>query len=73
MKIEVRAHPGSKKQAVMVTGENCLEVWLHAPAADGKANASLQRLLADHFSLPQSRIRLLHGAASRRKLFAIEL
>ncbi len=71
MKIEVRAHPGSKKQAVMVTGENCLEVWLHAPAADGKANAALHRLLADHFSLPLSCVRLVHGAGSRRKLFEI--
>ncbi len=73
MKIAVRVHPGSKRQEIKAAGENCLEVWLHAPAADGKANASLRRLLADHFSLPQSRIRLLHGAASRRKLFAIEL
>jgi len=49
-----------------------LKVRITAPPADGKANQHLRKYLAKQFRVPASRVRLLRGAGSRNKQFAIE-
>jgi uncharacterized protein (TIGR00251 family) len=58
----------------MVGGEHdgALRVSVSAPADKGRANAAIIKALAKAFGLRASQIELVRGAASRRKVFAIE-
>jgi len=40
--------------------------------ADGEANRAVIRLLAEHFGVAPSRIRIVSGATHRQKVFEIE-
>lgn len=42
-----------------------------APPVDGRANAELVRLLARHFGVPRSAVRLRCGAGARWKLVEV--
>jgi uncharacterized protein YggU (UPF0235/DUF167 family) len=46
-------------------------VKVDAPARGGRANERLIAILAEHFDVPKSRIRILRGLASRDKLVEI--
>lgn len=49
-----------------------LRIRVHAPPADGKANEELLDFLARELGVPRSRIRLIRGAAGRRKDLLID-
>jgi uncharacterized protein len=46
-------------------------VSVNAPAREGKANEAVIELLARHFSVPKSSIRIIRGQTTRRKLIEI--
>ena len=46
-------------------------VWVHARAHDGKANEAVMQVLAKHFGVASSRIRIVHGYTSRQKVIEI--
>ncbi len=71
MKISVRAHPRSKKHAVVERAAGELEIWLGAPAVENRANAALVEILAGYFHVPQSAVRLASGGKSKQKIFEI--
>jgi hypothetical protein len=59
----------------MVVGIDCdpegrrhLLVRLHAPPADGKANAELTKLLAKRWGVARGKLSLVQGAAAREKV-----
>ncbi|MBN2587658.1 MAG: DUF167 domain-containing protein [Candidatus Fermentibacteraceae bacterium] len=52
--------------------DGTVRISLKAPPADGKANDELVRYLAAEFGTSPSHVRLLSGAAARRKLISIE-
>ena len=53
-------------------GEEQLAIYVTAPPDRGKANEALLRLLATHFGLAASRLKIVRGHASRNKLIEIE-
>ena len=53
-------------------GGSVLRVRVSAPPVDGKANAALERLLADALDVPPSRVRVVTGHTSRRKQVEVE-
>lgn len=65
--ITVVAVPRSGVTAIDRRNGDAVRIRLAAPPVDGAANAVLLRYLADRLGLPRSRLRLLAGAASRRK------
>jgi uncharacterized protein YggU (UPF0235/DUF167 family) len=70
--VVVRVKPGSKKGPLVETGaDGELTIYVREQAVDGKANAAVIRLLAEHLGVPRSRIELASGAASRTKRFRI--
>ena len=83
-KIAVLAKPNSKTEKVerlepvqLPLGDFNQEpvsykVSVTAPPVQGKANEAIQKALSTYFKLPRSRIRLLHGATSKRKIFEID-
>ena len=64
--------PGSTKGPLVEVGDDgALTVYVRERAVDGKANAAVIRVLAEHFGVPRSRVELTGGASSRIKRFRI--
>ncbi len=69
MTISITIKPNSTKgPLVVLQDDGSLVVYIREIAADGKANQALIALLAEHFSIPKTRITILRGHTSRHKL-----
>lgn len=73
MKISVRVKPRSKIDQVEKTAEGEFVVRVKEPPLEGRANVAAARELADYFGVPKSGVRLLHGAASKNKIFEVDI
>ena len=72
MLISVTVKPGSKKGPLVAENpDGSLTVYLREKPHGGEANAALLKLLADHFSVPKTSLRIKSGAASRHKLIEL--
>jgi len=72
MKIWVTVKPQAKREAVNKLANGEYSVSVRAPAREGKANQAVIELLAGHFSVPKSSVKILRGQTARRKLIEIE-
>ncbi len=73
MKISAHLKPNSRhREEVVVGSDGTYIIYTKAPAIEGRANAAATKLLAKHFGVPQSRVKLVRGAASKRKVFDID-
>lgn len=69
---QVVVKPNSKKGPLVVAGaENQLTVFLREKPVDGEANAALIKVLAKHFGVAKSCIKIKTGAHGRTKLVEI--
>lgn len=71
MKINVRVTPNSRVSILTELGEGKYAVKVAAPATQGRANNTLIEILAKHFGVGKSKIRILRGAKGRDKLIEI--
>lgn len=70
MKIEVKVIPQSGRN--LVKEENGIyKIYLTQPALEGRANAALIELLAEHFCVKKSQIEIIKGLKSRLKTISI--
>ena len=72
MRIVARVKPNAKTASVIRTPDGSYDVRVDAPAIDGRGNARLLRILADHLGLSVSRMRIVIGVRGRRKIIDIE-
>ncbi len=72
-RFNVKVIPRSSKNEVLEIESGKLKVKLMAPPVDGKANQALIELLAQHFGVKKSAIRILRGEASQNKMIEIAL
>ena len=70
-RISVTVKPNARKSLIAKLSETDYRISVHAPAQDGEANRVLIELLAQHFDVPKTTIRIVHGHFSRRKLVEI--
>lgn len=70
--IEVKVQPRAKRPEVVATGPHSLTVKVTAPPSRGEANEDVRKLLAVHFDMPVSRVRIVRGEKSRHKLIALD-
>ncbi|TAJ81226.1 DUF167 domain-containing protein [bacterium] len=70
-KIWITVKPQAKREEVKKTAEGEYAASVHAPAREGKANEALVELLADHFSVPKSSVKIIRGQTGRKKLVEI--
>lgn len=70
MKIQVRVKPNSKIEEVSPEGDNFV-VKVKEPPKEGKANRAVIELLAKHFGVPQSQVRILSGFKSKSKVIEV--
>ena len=71
MKVRVQVKPQRRLNSVQATDDG-LMVELRAVPEDGKANAALVCVLADHFNVKKSQVHIISGNTSRIKLVEIE-
>ncbi|MBR3230710.1 DUF167 domain-containing protein [Candidatus Saccharibacteria bacterium] len=64
----VAVKPGSSQEKITQIGEDQLVVYLHARPHDGEANDTLIKLLARHFKVAKTTIKITQGAKSRNKV-----
>ena len=73
MNIAVHLQPNSRhREEVVVGGDGSLTVYTKAPAIEGRANLAAVKLLAKHFGVAPSKLKLVRGAASKYKVFEID-
>ncbi|HEY4711716.1 MAG TPA: DUF167 domain-containing protein [Dehalococcoidia bacterium] len=70
MKIQVKVKPGAKTEEVSREGDSFI-VKVKEPPREGKANQAVIKLLAAHFGVPQSQVRILSGFRSRNKVIEL--
>jgi uncharacterized protein len=73
MKIFVKAKAGAKEEKVEKISETEFLVRVKEPAQKGRANHAIIAALANYFSLPHSRVRLVSGFSAKQKVFEIML
>ena len=73
MKISVHLKPNSHhREEVVKNDDDTLTVYVKAPAIEGRANAAAIKLLAKHFKVAPSKVKLVRGATSKYKIFEID-
>ena len=73
MKISVHLKPNSRHREEVVTNDDgSLTIYTKAPAIEGRANLAAVKLLAKHFGVSSSKVKLLRGVASRYKVFEVD-
>jgi uncharacterized protein (TIGR00251 family) len=70
--LNVKVQPRASSQGVQKIGEKVYKVRVLSPPSDGKANKEVIALLASHFHLPSSRVKILRGQKSRQKVVVLE-
>lgn len=72
MRVVVRVKPGSSKGPLVESDEEGLVVFVREKAIDGAANDGVIKLLAEHFDVPKSRVRVVRGHTARIKQIEID-
>ncbi len=70
-RITVSVKPQAKEERIARISAQEYKVFVNAAPVDGKANEAVIKLLAQYFAVPKSSVRVIRGAASRRKLIEI--
>ena len=71
MRINVRVIPRAKINRVEVQSDGTLRVHTTTAPTDGKATNDVIKMLAEHYNVPKTSIKLFRGATSRDKVFEI--
>ncbi|MFA6030258.1 MAG: DUF167 domain-containing protein [Elusimicrobiota bacterium] len=71
MLVKLRVHPGSKKNEILRKAEDHYELWVRAPAEDGRANAACLALLGRALGVAPGRLRLIKGGRSPSKIVEV--
>ena len=66
MKIQVKVKPNSRTEEVSKEKDSFV-VRVKDPPREGKANLAVIELLAEHFGVPKSKVRILSGFGSKNK------
>jgi uncharacterized protein (TIGR00251 family) len=72
MRISVKVQPKSSREALERLEDGSYKARVHAPPADGEANAAVVELVAKHFGKPKSAVKIVAGHTSRTKILEIE-
>ena len=73
MRIAVIAIPRARSERVEPVDATHFRVAVTAAPREGQANEAVIEALAKHFRVPRSRVRIVRGQTSRRKLVEVEL
>lgn len=72
MKVTISVKTNSKIESVEKISELEYLVRVNTPPVEGKANKRIIELLSDYFDVPKSKISLVKGEKSKKKIFEIK-
>ncbi len=70
MRIQVKVKPNSRTEEVSPESDSYI-VRVKEPPREGKANLAVIKLLAEHFDVPKSKVRILSGLHGRNKVIEV--
>jgi len=70
--LRVRVTPRAKRNEIAGFRDGVLQIRVAAPPIEGKANASVLKLLAKRLGVPRSSLIVVRGEGSRDKVIRIE-
>jgi len=70
VKVQVTVKPNSKTEELVQEGDSFI-ARVKEPPKEGKANQAVITLLAQHFNVPRSQVRITSGFKSRNKIIEI--
>ncbi len=71
-KISVRVRAGARRDEIAGPLDGVLQVWVAAPAHEGRENRALCHLLAESLGVAPSRVAIVRGRRSREKLVEVD-
>jgi len=71
LKIKVKVKPDSRTEEINQEGDSFV-VKVKEPPKEGRANQAVIKLLAQHFDIPQSQVRILSGFKSKNKVIEVK-
>ena len=70
--LAIRVQPRAKRTEVAGERGGAVVIRVSAPPVDGKANAAVEKLVADKLGVPKSAVAIVRGDSSRDKLVRID-
>jgi len=70
--LKVKVKPGSRREELQQQPDGTWVAHVKAQPVDGKANAALIALVAEHFGLRKAQVSIRSGAGGRLKLLQLE-
>ena len=70
-KYQITVKTGTSQSKIIENSPSNLTVYLRAKPHDGEANTALIKLLAKHFKVPKTSIKIIHGAKSHNKIIEL--
>lgn len=67
----VRVMPRARQNSVDVAPDGTIRVHTTAAPTDGAANAAVIKMLAQHFDVPKTSIKIIRGETARNKIIQI--
>lgn len=64
----IRVIPRARKNEISLDENGVLRVHTTAAPSDGDANVAVVKMLAEHFNVPKSSIKIIRGITSRNKV-----
>lgn len=72
MYVRVEVRPGAKRESVMHLDAKTLSIAVKEPAERNLANMRVRELVAEEFSVPVGKVKMISGHRSPRKIFTID-
>jgi len=69
--LKIYVQPGASKSSISGEHDGYLKIRISSPPVEGKANEALVEFLSDALNVRKSRIEILEGKTSRKKLVRI--
>jgi uncharacterized protein (TIGR00251 family) len=70
--LTVKVKPGARTSTLAAQDDGSWLAHVAAPPVDGAANEALVRLIAEHFGVRRTQVRIKSGASSRTKRIEID-
>jgi uncharacterized protein (TIGR00251 family) len=70
--LQIRVKPRSRNSELVEMSDGTWVARLKSPPVDGKANAELVALVAEHFKCGKAAVSIKSGASGRTKLVKVE-
>jgi len=71
-KISVQVTPRASQDDIQQMLDGSFKVWVKAAPVKGQANQAVVDVLANHFGVSKSSVKLVSGFTSRRKVFEVD-